>query len=126
MKKLLALLLIIPSLSWGEVIWLSCQKYKTTTYEGGEVSTRELSNGYKDLYGLHNIDPIRLFVYPANKYDLEEADDYKYKFSETTSSGNTFRYFLNRYTYEIFFESIIGDKRSASFRSHCEIVDRKL
>ena len=44
MKTLLAILLLIPSLSWGEVIWLSCQEYENTTYKDGEVFTKAISD----------------------------------------------------------------------------------
>ena len=126
MKTLLALLLLIPSLSWGEVIWLSCQKYETTTYKDDEVFTKERSNGLKNLYGLYNDDPIKLFVYPNIEIDLLEVDNYLYRFSETTNSGVTLRYYLNRYTYGLYWESLYKGERRTSFSSNCEIVYRIL
>ena len=125
MRLIITLLLLIPSLSWGEVIWLSCQAYEIASYKDGEVFIDE-GNGTKLLYGLYNDDPIRLFVYPLDMVDLEKGNDYSYVFSGTRSSLVSYRYYLNRYTYELFYESLYEGERSLSSSSHCEIVDRIL
>ena len=126
MKTLLTLLLLIPSLSWGEVIWLSCQEYENTTYKDGEVFTKERSDGYKSLYGLHNDDPVRLFIYPDKRIDLDEGGNYLYRFKETTRVGVVFFYYLNRYTYGLSSESFYEGKRRGGSSSNCEIIERIL
>ena len=50
MKTLLSLLLLVPSLSWGEVIPLSCGKYQTVFKNEGEFETRKEDGNYKSLY----------------------------------------------------------------------------
>lgn len=125
-KILLALLLIIPSLSLGEVIPLSCGKYQTVFKNKGEFETRKEDGNYKSLYILDNILKT-LFIYPQVELQLEKEYTYHYIFRDNRNSILT-RAFLNKYTHSLEIEISNADTGDDVSRSSytCEIVNKIL
>ena len=125
-RKFLAIFLLIPSLSWGEVIPLSCSKYQTIFNSKGEFETRKEDGNYKSLYILNNVLKT-LFIYPHVKLQLEKEYTHHYVFRDKRNSILT-RAFLNKYTHTLSIEMSNADTDDdISTRSYtCEIVKKVL
>ena len=83
MKILLALLLLIPRLSWGKEINLSCEKLYTELYESGKLKQKK-SGGQVVFVKIDN----NSFYFADNEYGAtihKTTDDYYYIFDKKDS-----------------------------------------
>ena len=125
MKKLLILLLLVPSLSWGKIIPLSCNTYYNQNEDGVD---REF-NYFKRLFFFDNKEMT--ITLGDSVYSLIETNPIQYKFKRNDTSVNissTIR--LNRYTHQIkqnyYIESGYKEGLSLVSNHDCKIVENKL
>ena len=126
MKILLTLLLLIPSLGWTDVIWLSCQKYKSTSYKDGEIHSIDRIDNPKTVFKFDR-EKLTLSKDGDEHYDLDFKSNLNYKFIRKLDNGVTRVIFLNRYTHQIEIEGYFENKDYKTLiQYNCEIVDRVL
>ena len=126
MKTFLTLLLLIPSLSWGEVIPLSCERYKSTHYDQKGVGKVIEGSKYKSLVILDNSNKT-LLLYGDIILELEKEYEFHYIFRRL--GGDILeRVFLNKYTHALSIERTrpTTDQKINSSASNCEIVKKIL
>ena len=139
MKKLLALLLLIPSLSWGKEINLNCQMLYRDSIKNGE-----LSKEYDDKKSFFlKIDNNKFYFNGADDGVTiqKTTDDYYYLFDKKDSywknylfdvlqgvdGGNNSQYRINRKTGILEIWSVTSKKPKWGSKSffQCELVKNK-
>lgn len=110
MKTILAFLLLIPSMSWGKEINLSCEKLYSELYEAGKLKQKK-SGGQVVFVKIYN----NKIYFNDDEYGVtihKSTDDYYYLFDKKDSywknylfdvlqgkdGGNNTQYRINRKT----------------------------
>ena len=126
MKFLLALLILVPTISLSEIIPLSCQKYEITGEDGQLKVFDDAVYNYKSLIVLDNTNKT-LLIYPLTTLDLVEEHEYHYVFSEDIGLIFT-RAFLNKFTHTLAIDiaSTETGKTISRTNSNCTIVEKFL
>ena len=129
MRLFLTLILLIPSLSWGEEIALSCERFSSMIDRGkiDESNIKETPHDkYKHLFIFDN-EKMELYRHPTTTLNLQEEKKYVYIFRAWTGDNKNEVAFLNRYTYQIIYQ--INDNENSLYVESdytCIIVDKRL
>ena len=119
-KTLLALLLLIPSLSWGEIIPLSCNQYYSL-----KDNEEDHNYNYRKILFLFD-DELMTITLSGNIYGLIKEDDFEYDFMENNKYTNDV-ITLVRHTHQIRRNLMKTNNELIAFTSYdCKIVERVL
>ena len=129
MKTLLALLLLIPSLSWGEVIPLYCEIKKFDYLERDETewTVKECPCGTHFFYfDTSSKSIIWDIIAMEKKFYLKEEYDDSY-FLISSHHNNYFETIsINKKSYRMSINGYANDRHESSRMSECVIKDRIL
>ena len=135
MKTFLTLLLLIPSLSWGEVFF-SCEKYKLETYrEGLSKEVKLFSENERELYFVdnekvyfyHNHTSLDFSLYEEIwTYDLTYDGEFALTYERINKIGDKSIIRLNRFTLQMDREYYIEDKLYTHHHYHCEKTEQQI
>ena len=131
MKNLLALLLLIPSLSWGEVIPLYCEIKKFDYLERDETewTVKECPCGTHFFYFDTSSKSMIWDIIALEKkfYLKEEYDDSYFLISNPEHTNNYFETIsINKKSYRMSINGYANDRHESSRMSECVIKDRIL
>ena len=121
MKTLLVLLLLIPSLSWGEIIPLSCNQF---------YSLKDSEENHNYYYGeiLYLFDSKLMTITLSDTvFELTEKNDFYYDFKDKNNKYLNDMIILLRHTHQIRRKISGLNNELISFTSYdCKIVERVL
>ena len=129
MKTLLALLLLIPSLSWGDIFFMSCMPTKYQSSKNSEIIYYEPNPDYVENFF---VDMKKKVIGRGIKTSLGFLD---YEFTNEQdgfvcggydiSYGVTQYICVNRLTLDLTISESDGKEWSNEFNYNCEQVERK-
>ena len=130
MKKLLAILLLIPSLSWGEDTKLSCNYIKETIYGPDGETSLNYTFDNPNIFIFNDSDKslIRYYDYGDKEYylDNEQSNKTFYSFTYENISMNVTHFEilkLNRFTLEISGETFKDTTLKTMYFMECKITN---
>ena len=128
MKKIILLFLLIPNLSLGSVITLSCNQYYWFGEPGILNDYKTLDEEYKYHKDVFLFDDEKMTIILKGKvFTLLDSDFYDYRFKDPeTSERITYTITLDRFTHQISTMFMVDNEIKGRYEYDCKIVERKL
>ena len=134
MKTLLTLLLLVPSLSWGEEIKLICNYTKEVYMTEGEMQDNiflDTEKKYIFIFDSNNKSLVKYYDYGNKEYDLdnENSDEviYHYTYEDTSMNVSHFEILrLNRFNLEISGGTFKDTSSKTRYSMECKITNQLL
>jgi hypothetical protein len=134
MKTLLALLLLIPSLSWGEEIKLICNYTKEVYMTEGEWQDSiflDTEKKYIFIFDSNNKSLVKYYDYGNKEYylDNQNSDEviYHYTYEDTSMNVSHSEILeLNRFTLEIKGGTFKDTSTKTMYSMECKITNQLL
>ena len=134
MKTLLALLLLVPSLSWGEEIKLICNYTEEVYMTEGEMQDNiflDTEKKYIFIFDSNNKSLVKYYDYGNKEYylDNENSDEviYYYRYEDTSMDVSHSEILeLNRFTLEISGGTFKDTTLKTMYSMDCKITNQLL
>ncbi len=134
MKTLLALLLLIPSLSWGEEIKLICNYTKEVYMTEGELQDSiflDTEKKYIFIFDSNNKSLVKYYDYGNKEYylDNQNSDEviYHYTYEDTSMNVSHSEILeLNKFTLEIKGGTFKDTSTKTMYAMECKITNQLL